>query len=163
MRKLIESACILALTAALSACGSQTKQEQNSGQPPETAAPADNGTVDQSAAVNVAAASATPVAAQAAGAPPPAFTPCTTCHSPNPGQNGIGPSLAGVFGTKAAEVAGYDFSSAMKNSGLTWDAPTLDRYLKSPRTVVPGTKMTFAGITDDAKRAAVIAYLQSIK
>ena len=42
----------------------------------------------------------------------------------------------------------------------TWDEPTLDRYLKSPRDVVPGTKMTFPGIKDDAKRAAVIAYLQ---
>lgn len=78
------------------------------------------------------------------------------------GQNGIGPSLAGVFGTKAAEVPGYEFSTAMKDSGLTWDEATLDRYLEAPREVVPGTKMTFAGLKDETKRSAVIDYLKSI-
>jgi cytochrome c2 len=95
-------------------------------------------------------------------APPPAFAQCRVCHSPQPGQNGVGPSLAGVFGTKAATVPGYNFSPAMQQSGLTWDEATLDRYLKAPRQVVPGTRMSFPGISDDAERAAVIAYLKAI-
>ncbi|OJY71343.1 MAG: cytochrome C [Sphingobium sp. 66-54] len=119
---------------------------------------------DTAAATTVAAndTALVPAAAPAADAPPPAFAQCQSCHSPEAGKNGIGPSLAGVFGTKAAEVAGYDFSPAMTKSGLTWDEATLDRYLKAPQQVVPGTKMTFAGLSDDAKRAAVIAYLKSI-
>ena len=83
-------------------------------------------------------------------------------HSAQPGKNGIGPSLAGIYGTRAGEVPGYDFSDAMKNSGLTWNAPTLDKYLTSPQKVVPGTKMSFGGLKDADKRKAVIAYLKSL-
>ena len=50
----------------------------------------------------------------------------------------------------------------MQESGLTWDQATLDRYLAAPQDVVPGTKMTFAGLKDDAKRSTVIDYLKSI-
>jgi cytochrome c2 len=96
-------------------------------------------------------------------APPPAFAQCRACHSPEPGRNGVGPSLAGVFGSKAATVPGYSFSPAMQRSGLTWDVVTLDRYLKAPRQVVPGTRMSFPGIQDDAQRAAVIAYLKALR
>ncbi|MCM8729784.1 c-type cytochrome [Hephaestia sp. GCM10023244] len=141
------------LAAALSACGGATTPE------PATSNTAADANVP---AAEVTAPTPTPVAATDTPAPPPAFAQCASCHSARPGQNGVGPSLAGVFGTKAAEVAGYNFSSAMQGSGLTWDEATLDRYLKSPRQVVPGTKMTFVGIADDTKRAAVIAYLKAI-
>ena len=56
----------------------------------------------------------------------------------------------------------FTYSEAMKGSGLTWDEATLDTYLTNPRGLVPGTKMAFAGIKDDAKRAEVIAYLKTL-
>jgi len=149
----IRAAGVLALAAALSACGGQSA-EQETTSAPEAAAPA--------AGDQLASAEASSSAASDTGTVPAAFAQCQSCHSATPGENGIGPSLAGVYGTKAAEVPGYDFSEAMKKSGLTWDEPTLDRYLTSPQTVVPGTKMTFPGLTDPAKRAATIAYLKSI-
>lgn len=133
-----------ATTLALAACGS----------PPEET-PADQ-----------ASSSATPAAAEpsvAAGGKPAAFAQCAACHAVEPGKNGVGPSLAGVFGKKAGGVAGYAYTDANKNSGLTWDEATLDTYLTNPMKVVPGTKMTFAGIGDAAKRKEVIDYLKTLK
>ena len=87
---------------------------------------------------------------------------CGICHSTVAGKNAIGPSLFGVVGTKAGEVPGFHFSEANKKSGLTWDNATLDRYLQNPRGVVPGTLMTYAGLKDEAKRADLIAYLNTL-
>ncbi len=84
---------------------------------------------------------------------------CIACHSFAPGQNKLGPSLAGVVGRKAGAVPGFTYSPAMKASNLTWDAATLDRYLTNPRAVVPGTRMIFGGIPAPADRANLIAYL----
>ena len=108
-------------------------------------------------------ASATPVAAAAPAKAPAAFTQCKVCHSVEPGKHGIGPSLAGIYGTKAGDVEGFDFSKAMLDSGLTWDDATLDTYLKAPMKTVPGTKMAFGGVSDDAKRKEIIAYIKSLK
>jgi cytochrome c len=88
---------------------------------------------------------------------------CGLCHSSQAGQNRVGPSLFGVVGRKAGTVASYNYSDAMKNSGLTWDDATLDSYLQGPRGKVPGTKMTFAGFPNESDRADVIAYLNTLK
>lgn len=79
-----------------------------------------------------------------------------------PGRHAIGPSLAGIHGTRAGTVQGYAYSAAMKASGLTWDDATLDRYLEKPMAAVPGTKMVYPGLKDPAKRAEVIAYLKTL-
>lgn len=84
---------------------------------------------------------------------------CQACHSLEPGKNGLGPSLAAIIGQKAAHVDTYSYSPAMKASGLTWDAETLDRYLTDPQKVVPGNKMPFPGLKTENERKAVIAYL----
>lgn len=99
----------------------------------------------------------------AAGAKPPAFAQCAACHSVEKGMHGVGPSLAGVFGTKAGDIPGFAFSDAMKGSGLVWDEKTLDTYLTNPMKVVPGTRMTYAGLTDPTDRKAVIDYLKTLK
>ena len=88
---------------------------------------------------------------------------CGLCHSAQAGQNRVGPSLFGVVGRKAGSVSSYNYSDAMKNSGLTWDDATLDSYLAGPRAKVPGTKMTFAGFSNESDRADVIAYLNTLK
>src|SRR5690606_11648070 len=92
---------------------------------------------------------------------PAAFAECKACHSVEPGKHGIGPSLAGIWGEKAGAVPGYDFSEPMKESGLTWNQATLDRYLADPRGTVPGTKMAFGGVSDPAKRQAIIDYIKA--
>lgn len=89
------------------------------------------------------------------------FLTCTTCHSIDAGVNKIGPSLHGVVGRKAGTVPGYTYSTANKDSGITWTEEKLFQYLEKPQRVVPGTKMTFAGWSDPQKRADVIAYLKS--
>jgi cytochrome c len=104
-----------------------------------------------------------PTESVAADAKPAAFAQCAACHSVEPGKNGVGPSLAGVFGSKAGSAAGYPYSPANQNSGLTWDEATLDEYLTAPMKKVPGTKMTYAGLSDPAQRRAVIDYLKTLK
>lgn len=93
---------------------------------------------------------------------PPAFAACRACHSVVKGKSGIGPSLNGVVGRPAASVAGFNYSTALKNSKLTWDDKTLDEFLAAPTKKVPGTRMPI-GTPDPAKRAALIAYLKSLK
>jgi cytochrome c2 len=87
------------------------------------------------------------------------FNQCKICHSLDAGKNMVGPSLRGIVGTAAADVPGYTFSPAMKKSGLKWDANTLSDFLTAPMKKVPGTKMTFAGLSKPQDRADVIAYL----
>ena len=88
---------------------------------------------------------------------------CSICHAAAPGRNLIGPTLFGVVGRTTGAVAGYNYSPANKGANLTWDAATLDKYLEAPRTIVPGTKMTYGGLKDAAKRADLIAYLATLK
>lgn len=110
---------------------------------------------------------AKPDAADGAAAPaiaqrPAGFAQCAMCHSVEPGRNGIGPSLAGVFGATAAHEPSFAYSSAMRESGLVWDETTLDAYLANPRDTVPGTKMSYQGLRDEAQRAELIEWLKTI-
>lgn len=89
-------------------------------------------------------------------------TRCAACHSAQPGQNKVGPSLAGIAGSKAGTVPGYEFSPAMKNANITWDDASLDKFLANPSGAVHGTKM-FVSLPSAAHRANVIAYLDSLK
>ena len=91
------------------------------------------------------------------------FKKCQSCHTINSGgANGIGPNLFGIAGDKVAEGrGGFAFSDDLKKHGGTWDAATLDAWLKSPKAFAAGTKMTFAGIADEKERANLIAYLNT--
>ncbi|BAJ83185.1 cytochrome c (plasmid) [Acidiphilium multivorum AIU301] len=88
---------------------------------------------------------------------------CAACHSVVAGQNGIGPSLYGVFGKPAASVAGFPFSPALKSAHIVWTAAALDKFLTNPQAAVPGTKMPYMGMPNAQKRANVIAYLATLK
>jgi cytochrome c len=90
-----------------------------------------------------------------------AFAPCAACHTAERNAaNRLGPNLFGVFGRHAAALPGYSYSDAMRKSGLVWNRATLDRYLENPRSVVPGTRMPFSGLSDPMQRKAVIAFLR---
>jgi cytochrome c len=85
---------------------------------------------------------------------------CQACHSID--DNDLGPKHRGVVGRRAGSIADYNYSPALKNSGLTWDPATLDRWLSNPSALVPGTKMFFK-IDDVQARADLIAYLAQLK
>jgi cytochrome c len=87
---------------------------------------------------------------------------CGICHSVAPGQNRIGPTLFGVVGRSAGSVPGFHYSADHKKLGVTRDAAVLDEYLANPRAMVPDTTMIYAGLKDDAKRADLIANLQTL-
>ena len=100
--------------------------------------------------------------AQAAGDPvhgEQVYHRCQGCHSID--RNRIGPMHKGLFGRKAGSLPDFDYSDAMKNSGIVWTEVTLDQFLQGPRKMVPGTKMTFVGIPKPQDRADLIAYLEA--
>ena len=90
------------------------------------------------------------------------FEECIACHATEPGSNNVGPSLAGVIGRKAGELADFRYSPAMKRSGITWTPETLEAYLADPQKIVPGNRMPYGGLPDAAARADLIAYLRSV-
>lgn len=181
--RLIAAAMLAGSSLALAACGSSADRgeepaavatesiaaDATTPQPSESVSPSPSPSASATPTPSPSpSASASPVAASggmAAAAPvtaPAAFNQCKVCHSVEKGDHGLGPSLAGVYGTKAGEIPGFDFSDAMKSSGLTWNAANLDKYLENPQGVVPGTKMSFAGVKDAAKRKAVIDYMKML-
>ncbi|MBX3613983.1 MAG: cytochrome c family protein [Burkholderiaceae bacterium] len=86
---------------------------------------------------------------------------CLACHALQ--YDRTGPRHCGLFGRKAGGVPGFDYSEAMKRSGIVWNAATLDRFLANPLGTVPGTTMGYAGIADARERADLIAYLGQAK
>jgi cytochrome c2 len=134
------------------------------------AAPSDTASTAAATPTPTASASAKPTpapspsvaASGAAAGPPQAFNQCTACHSTAPGKTIIGPTLAHVYGRKAGTLPGFQYSDAMKNSGLTWNQANLDAFLANPAGKVPGTLMGLAGISDAAQRKAIIDYLKTL-
>ncbi|POF33657.1 c-type cytochrome [Roseibium marinum] len=94
------------------------------------------------------------------------FKACKSCHQVGAGaRNGVGPHLDGLFGRQAGVLDGFKYSGAMKKlgeEGLVWNAFTLNQYLEKPRAYVPGTRMSFRGMTNEGDRIDVIAYLQAL-
>ncbi|MEY3657353.1 MAG: hypothetical protein RL425_114 [Pseudomonadota bacterium] len=128
----------------LTACGSQPSSESSEeSSAPETSAPAQT---------------------SSAGVRPDGFAQCAACHAVAKGApHGLGPNLWGVAGTKAGELAGYQFSPALKASGIVWDEENLNKWLENPRALVPGNKMSFSGIRDEAKRKELVTWLLAQK
>jgi len=91
------------------------------------------------------------------------FKKCASCHAVGEGaKNKVGPVLNDVFGRVAGTAADYKYSQAMIDAGaggLVWTEATLLPYLHKPKDVVPGTKMTFPGLPNEADEANLIAYL----
>jgi cytochrome c2 len=90
------------------------------------------------------------------------FEDCAACHSLTAGENGVGPSLAGVVGRKAATLDDYRYSPALKRSNIVWSPQTLDNFIADPQKAVPANRMPYAGMTNASERADLIAYLQKM-
>lgn len=117
-----------------------------------------------SAAAAFALVSSTAFAAGDPAAGAKVFNKCMACHKVGPGaKSGVGPELNGLDGRKAGTLAGYTYSDAMKNSGVTWDQASFDKYITAPQKDIPGVKMPFAGLPNSADRDNLWAYLAQYK
>lgn len=86
---------------------------------------------------------------------------CASCHSVQPGQNRLGPHLAGIVGRPVASVPDARYSAALRAANTDWDEALLDRFLARPAQAFPGTTMG-VGVPDAAQRAAILDYLKSL-
>ena len=88
---------------------------------------------------------------------------CQICHNLQKGQGPkVGPDLYDIVGRPRASVSGFNYSPAMKAKGGTWTVDELNKFLTNPRGYIPGTLMTFAGLSNEKQRADVIAYLNTL-
>lgn len=159
-RNFLMGAAALASLATLSACGGNKAEQAPAPAATETAAAAAPAAAPAPAAGEKLeyASFTTDVAAGEK-----VFALCRSCHVLDEGVNRVGPSLYNVVGRASGSVAGFSYSDANKNSGVTWSEDVLFEYLKDPKGFMPGTKMTFPGIKDDQDRANLVAYLASTK
>ena len=89
------------------------------------------------------------------------FNKCRACHQVGEtAKNGVCPELNGLFGRKSGSVAGYNYTDANKNSGITWDDAVFADYIKDPKAKIPGTKMAFAGIKKEDEIKDLTAFLK---
>jgi cytochrome c len=102
-----------------------------------------------------------PAHAQDAASGEKVFAQCRACHQVGEkAKNMVGPVLNGLFGRHSGSIAGFAYTDANKNSGITWDEPTFTEYIKDPRAKIPGTKMVFAGLKDEQRIKDLIAFLK---
>jgi cytochrome c len=113
------------------------------------------------AAALVLSATVSEAYAQDADAGKRVFNRCRACHAVEPGQNKVGPSLAGVIGRKAGTVEGFSYTDAMKSSDITWTEENLKKYLQDPKGFIPGNRMVFPGLKDEEDLTNLIAFLKT--
>ena len=160
MMRTIALATLVLLPAFIAACSGGGSKNSKTGETAQSDAEAssNDGTAATTAStqdVTLASLTGNVAAGKAA------FAQCSTCHVVQEGVNKIGPSLHDIVGRKAGAVTGFNYSAANAAIGITWTKENLFQFLENPQSVVPKTKMIFAGIPDAQKRADIIAYLEN--
>jgi cytochrome c len=103
---------------------------------------------------------ATAASAQDLAAGATSFKKCAACHDVGEtAKNKVGPIMNGLDGRKSGTIAGYNYSEANKNSGITWNEATFLEYIKDPKAKIPNTKMVFAGIKTETEAKNLWAFL----
>jgi cytochrome c len=88
---------------------------------------------------------------------------CQACHTfEKGGPNRVGPNLWNIVNRTRASEAGFNYSAAMKGKSGNWSFDELNKFLANPRSYIPGTNMTFAGLSRAEQRADVIDYLHTL-
>ena len=87
------------------------------------------------------------------------FARCAACHDLNTGATRLGPSLKGVVGRTSGTMSGFNYSAAMKDRAVVWNAATLDAYLAAPAKYIPGNRMAFPPMANSQDRADLITFL----
>ena len=87
---------------------------------------------------------------------------CESCHADDPERKAYGPSLLGVVGRKAGSLEGFDYSEAMKKSGITWNLDALRAWMADNQDFMPGTRMRHVSIHDKAEQDFLLAYINSL-
>ena len=87
------------------------------------------------------------------------FKECVTCHSVEPGKNGVGPSLHGVLGRRIATAEGFRYSNILKAQTVVWNESLLDRFIADPQAMFRGNKMPYSGMSDAAARKVLVDWL----
>lgn len=89
-------------------------------------------------------------------------THCRNCHSVEPGDNRLGPTLHGIVGAKAGQVKGFGNYSGSLTADMTWDEATIDKFIANPTAMAPNTTMKpFGGVPDPAQRKLIIEFLKT--
>ncbi|MGZ8363252.1 MAG: c-type cytochrome [Caulobacteraceae bacterium] len=149
----VKTLMVLILAAGATACG-----QQNSSTAGETAAAGPSPAAQQKMLASLPAPYSTGDVVNGKKQ----FGLCRSCHSAEKdGPNMTGPHLYGVFGRPVAAVEDFAYSDALKSAGGTWTPERLDQWLEHPRTTIPGTKMSFAGLPDAKDRIDLIAFLRT--
>ena len=157
MRRLSAALAVCFLAAACSPQGGDDKSAES----PAASAPAAPAPSDAEAQAMLASLPAPYNTADLANGRK-QFARCKSCHTVNDGgHDQVGPNLYGVFGRKAGSKEGYNYSEALKTAGFTWDGARLNDWLAEPRTYLPGTKMSFAGLKSEKDRTDLIAWLHT--
>ncbi|GJM03881.1 MAG: hypothetical protein DHS20C08_23820 [Rhodomicrobium sp.] len=87
---------------------------------------------------------------------------CQSCHSNNLSKPSYGPTLKKVYGRKAGSIVGFNYSDALRKSGIVWNETTLRKWISSNKEMMPGTRMRHVGVTDKAEQNFLIEYLKHI-
>ena len=88
---------------------------------------------------------------------------CKICHTlTEGGKNRLGPNLYGIINKPAGKAPGYKYSKAMSSSGVVWDAATFQDFVKKPKNIIKGTKMSFPGLKKATQRADLLAYFETL-
>lgn len=105
----------------------------------------------------------TAMAQQASGDPvrgKTVYARCAACHDLNTGATRLGPSLKGVVGRTSGTMPNFNYSQALKDKAVVWNAETLDAFLSGPSKYVPGNRMAFPPLANPQDRADLIAFLE---